>query len=351
MLEKKRSRATIDDVAERASVSIKTVSRVMNQEPNVREKTRDKVLKAAKELNYQPNLSARMLAGDRSYLLGMLYDTPSNYNNDIQVGALARCREGGYNLVVDQCDPETDDVAQKVDQMLAQSNLDGVILTAPLCDHQPLLDILNGRGVPFVRVTPMINLEQGPCVYMDDYQAAYDMTSYLVSLGHKDIGFIKGHPGHGSAAMRYKGFCDALKAHGLRLKEDFVKQGFYSYRSGMAAAEEIFADAPHPTAVFASDDDMAAGVEAAAHKYGLEIPAQLSVVGFDDTPIAEVIWPQLTTIRQPIPEMAGAAVQLLIEGKSRKGGAKSDNATQNILIDFELVERESSSAPAIASSS
>lgn len=343
---KKHVKATINDVAEKAGVSIKTVSRVVNNERNVRPITRERVLKVVQALNYKPNTSARSLAADRSFLIALLYDNPSAiYVSDLQLGALAKCHDEGYFLLVEQCDSEGKDVGKKIKQLLTRSSLDGLILTPPLCDREELLEILNQNKMPYVRIAPNTRLEGGGYVYMDDYRAAYEMTSHLIALGHKKIAFIKGHPGHGSSALRYKGYCDALSTHQLFFDASFIEQGYFSYRSGMDCAERLLVKTNRPTAVFAADDDMAAGVEAVAHKLGIGIPQALSVVGFDDSAIARLIWPQLTTIRQPVVEMAEAAVRMLIERISCAKTGSEKKGPEKLLMEFEIIVRESSAPP------
>ena len=328
---------TIHDVARISGVSIKTVSRVLNREPNVKGETRDRVQAAVASLNYRPNISARSLAGSKAYLIGVFFDTPSPaYVTDVQLGAIARCRQEGFHLIVEPLDSEGDMAAQ-VEPMLATLRMDGVILTPPVCDNRDLLAVLEAEGVPYVRLSPDQDLERSAHVRMDDTRAAYEMTAYLIALGHSDIGFIKGHPDHGASHLRYEGYVAAMTDHGKPLREDRVEQGYFSFRSGFEAAERLLTPADRPTAVFASNDDMALGVMAVANRLRLNVPETLSVAGFDDTPGAKVVWPQLTTVRQPIQAMAAAAADLLLTGAARFEGGSPPSR----LLDFELVVRES----------
>ena len=333
---------TINEVAAQAGVSIKTVSRVLNREPNVREDTREKVLAVAAALDYRPNISARSLAGSRSYLLGVFYDNPSpSYISNIQFGAIAGCRDAGYHLIVEPIDSLADAVGAQVRATLSTLRLDGVILTPPVCDNPDVLSALEAHGVPYVRVAPDGDEGRAAFVHMDDRQAAYDMTAYLIGLGHRQVAFVKGHPDHGASHLRYEGYAAALADHGLGLREDYVRQGWFSFRSGFEAAQALFDLTERPTAVFASNDDMALGVMAVANRLGLSIPGDVSIAGFDDTPGAKVVWPQLTTVRQPIAEMAQAAVSILIGADARHG---ADVAVSR-LLDFDLVIRDSTAAP------
>lgn len=331
------AKATIDDVAALASVSIKTVSRVVNKEPNVRNTTREKVLAAIQHLNYQPNVSARRLAGNRSYLIGLLYDNPSaNYLINIQNGVIETCREAGYDLLVHPCDYTNPKLDAELSTLIAQSRIDGLILTPPLSDLSRVVDQLVALGVPFVRIAPAAANDGSLKVATNDYRAARKMTDYLISLGHTRIGFISGHPDHRSMARRLDGYLDVLKQHQIAISQQLIVQGYNSFESGKECAERLLRQASPPSAIFAGNDDMAAGVVKVAHEMGMRIPADLSVAGFDDTPVAYQIWPSLTTVRQPIKLMAEKATTLLLNnlGKSSTGG-------EEILLESELVIRDS----------
>ncbi|GAB4199860.1 MAG: LacI family DNA-binding transcriptional regulator [Wenzhouxiangellaceae bacterium] len=342
----KRNRVIIDDVARLAGVSIKTVSRVLNQEPNVRAATREKVQLAVEQLNYQPSLSARSLAGDRSHLIGLLYDNPSvNYIAGLQEGTQRRCRQSGYHLIAEPVGHDTNTMLERVAMLQRQLRIDGVILTPPVCDNQEVIDLLNRHHTPFVLIAPEHNHSSAACVLMDDLMAAYDMTAYLIRLGHRNIAFIKGHPDHGASHLRYQGFRKAMKEHQLSVPRGYVRQGYFSYRSGMNCAEKLLSLEQPPTAIFASNDDMAAGVMAAAHRHGIQVPETLSVAGFDDSPVASVIWPQLSTIRQPMADMAATATELLISQLSSGNREPDKQMLTRRYLDFELVLRGSCAPP------
>ncbi len=306
-------KVTIDDVAELAQVSIKTVSRVVNQEPNVRPATRDKVLAAIAQLNYRPNSSARSLAGNRSYVLGLLYGNPSaNYVIDIQVGVLTTCRQHGYDLLIHPCDYSDANITTEIIELIREKRIDGVILTPPLTDHLPVLEALKAIDLPFVRVAPTLNKEISPYVETNDREAAYDMTSQLIARGHVNIGFICGHPNHRAVTHRYEGYKSALHDHGIVFNPNWIKQGLNSFESGEDCARELLQNKSRPTAIFAANDEMAAAVMMVAHQRGIKIPAELSVAGFDDTPVAHQLWPALSTVRQPVQQMAEKATELLL---------------------------------------
>jgi len=331
--------ASIYDVAKRAGVSIKTVSRVVNRQSNVSDATREKVMAAVEALSYRPNIFARGLASERSFLIGLLYDNPSaGYIAAMQVGVLTRCREEGYHLIVESLDAQNPNIGKQVHSLVTESSLHGVILTPPLCDTPAVIEALHRASMPFVRIAPEKPLPGASDVRIDDFKAAYDMTAYLIGLGHKRIGFIKGHPDHGAALARYEGYRAALGHAALPLVEELVVQGYFSYQSGMEAGEKLLSLKERPTAIFAGNDDMAAGVLAASQRFNLKIPQQLSVAGFDDSLVAQVVSPRLTTCRQPIREMAEAAVSILIQ--------RSDSDTPlERQLDHELVVRESTVPP------
>lgn len=313
-MDKRVTKATIDNVAALAGVSIKTVSRVVNKEPNVRLATQEKVLKAIAELDYRPNMSARSLAGNRSYVLGLLYDNPSaNYVIDVQDGVLSVCRAQGYDVLIHPCNHRDKGVAGEIQELIRQTRIDGLILTPPLSDVESILNLLATSKVPFVRIAPTV--QKGICPYVEtnDAEAAYDMTCQLIAQGHRRIGFVSGHPDHLAVARRYEGYRAALVENDLPQDAQLVVQGYNSFESGEEAAHQLLGLRPRPTAIFAANDDMAAGVMMVAHQMGIDIPGELSVAGYDDTPVAHQIWPSLTTVRQPIQAMAQKATDLLLK--------------------------------------
>ena len=332
---------TMKEVAERAGVSMMTVSRVLNDGSSVREGTRAKVMAAVEALGYRPNISARSLAGSRSYFIGLLYENPSAaYVSELLIGALDSCRAAGYHLVVEACDIDAADLGEQVLALVRDSRLDGLILPPPLCESEPLMDALRAAGVVYVRVAPFTRLDVASYVYIDDAKAAFEITTRLIAQGHQRIGFVKGHPNQGASVSRLKGFREAMAAAGLKVDRRDIRQGYFCYKPGLRCAEALLGRDDRPTAIFASNDDMAAAVYAVAARYGLDIPADLSVVGFDDTLIATTVWPQLTTVRQPIAEMASAAVDVLIQ-IVRSGTAARDLGHVRRLLDYTIVERGS----------
>jgi LacI family transcriptional regulator len=337
-------RPTIDDVARLAGVSIKTVSRVFNREPNVSRATRDKVVAASETLHYRPNLSARQLASNRTFLVGLLYDNPDPQNeNDyvtaVQAGSLQACRENGYNLLINPCQA---DAPGLIDEVIGlQRQVDGFIVLQPLSDRQRLNQLLLESNTPCVRVSQR-PFEGFPWISVGDEDAADAMTEYLLQLGHRRIGFIVGHPEHGQSHDRLVGYRRALERHDVVFDDGLVEQGRFDYESGYSCARTLLSSTPPPTVIFASNDPMAMGVLSAAHEMGFDVPGELSVAGFDDTPMARHAWPPLTTVRQPIAEVARLATEVLMKRLQGRSGGDS-----HYCLEAELVRRASTARPAL----
>ena len=335
MVERK---STLSDIAKLAKVSIKTASRVVRQESNVSPKTRTAVEAAMKALKYRPSVAPRATVGSRSYVLALIFDNPNtSYIVELLRGALEQARKDGYPLLVEPVNLASANVAEDITNLLVQSNLDGMILPPPLCDDPAILQALVSSGKPFARISPSISKEIGLRVEISDYAAAREMTMKLIQLGHTSIGFVTGRQGTATTRRRLDGFLSAMKDANLTVPDNFILEGTYEYRSGLEAGESLLKLAQRPTAIFASNDEMAAGLIAAAHKSGLSVPEELSIAGFDDSVIATVVWPQLTTVRQPIKEMAAAAVNMVT--KQCRGKTKDEATVRKLPID--LIMRES----------
>lgn len=305
-------RVTIKDVSRVAGVSIKTVSRVLNKEKYVREETKRRVEDAVAALNFSPSLAARTLAGRRSFQIALLYDNHSpHYIHQVQEGVWARTSEEGVRMLAQPVDVASPNLAMEVGGLIDETHVDGIILSSPVTDAPEVLAELERRHIRFVRISPGTNHAMTSSVFMDDVQAADDMTSHLINQGHKRIGFVIGHPNHMASDQRHFGYRRALDRAGIAYEPNLVRQGAFDFESGRAAAEALIGLANPPTAIFASNDDMAAGILAYAHALGLDVPEDLSVAGFDDTALASLVWPPLTTIRQPVRDLAYTAASLL----------------------------------------
>jgi LacI family transcriptional regulator len=336
---------TIKDVAGRAGVSLKTVSRVINHEASVHERTREKVQRAIDELGYRPDPSARSLRSTHAYALGLVYDNPnSHYVIDMQSGALSACRERGFGLQIHPCDADSPDLAEELIQLARRSRLAGLVLAPPMSESDPLLRVLAAAKVPFVRIISAREdpRDGWPCVYVDDRDAAHALTEYLIQLGHQRIGFLWGDADHRSSPERHLGYVQALEDYGIPLDRKLVLPGEYSFDSGFRRARKLLALKEPPTAVIGSNDEIAAGVLAAARSGGLEVPWQLSIAGFEDSPFSRQSWPALTTVRQDTAEMARHAALRLIAELGRSG---EQAAIVNEGFSPELVVRGSTAPP------
>ena len=336
------SSPTIIDVAQRAGVSIKTVSRVMNKEPTVHADTRARVQEAVTALNYRPQLSARSLAGARSFLIGLLYYDPSAaFVAGVQRGATLGCREAGRHLVVESLQQDGVDVQSQIESMLAALRPDGMILTPPLCDNPAILETLRASRTPCVLISPAGDGHGMPLVRMDDALAAEELTNLLISLGHTAIAFIEGD--QSASVRRRQGYERALKAHRIAVDPGLVMQGAFDFESGVDAAQKLFALPAPPTAIFAANDDMALGALTAAQRLGIAVPHDVAIAGFDDSRAASLVWPALTTVRQPLAEMAMAAVAMLLSGEVKLDPGQPAPVR---VLPHEVIVRGSTAAPA-----
>ena len=328
---------TIKDVSKDAAVSIKTVSRVINNEENVAKATKAKVLLSVKKLGFKPNKSAQSLRSKKSYMLALLYDNPNkSYLADVQSGIFNACKNTGYNLVIQECDYKSNELKNDIVQFVEDFKIDGLIITPPLSDMAEFLQNLDNYQIEYSVIAPSTLNTESLYVSSNDYEAAFTLTSQIIKHGHKDIGFIKGHPKHSASHLRFNGYLDAMKSHGIEKNDQWIKQGNFSFKSGFDAGVEIFHSEKIPTAIFASNDSMAAGIMKSAQMKGMKVPKDLSLAGFDDSPIAHQIWPALTTVKQPVEKMAAHAAKILI--------AKFDGlAEQTKSKEFksELIMRES----------
>jgi LacI family transcriptional regulator len=322
-----------------------TVSRVVNGGKNVRDATRLRVTQAVEQLKYSPNTAARSLAAGQPMHVGLLYANPSaGYLSQFLVGALHAARHAGAQITIEACESEDPGDQAEAARRFAQGDVDGVLLPPPLSESRPILAELASIRMPFVTVAMPDPKPQSLNVRIDDRAAAEEMTRYLIGLGHRQIGFIKGHPHHVASGDRFKGFADAVKEAGLNVADMPVEQGYFSYRSGLIAAERLLDRTKRPTAIFASNDDMGAAAISVAHRRGLIVPDDVSVVGFDDTLLATSVWPELTTVKQPISAMAEAALELLI-ADLRSRQAKTPRRVHERVLAHALIIRESTAAP------
>jgi LacI family transcriptional regulator len=335
--------STIDDVAEAAGVARVTVSRVLNNGANVRPETRERVRRAMEELGYSVNQQARALASGMAREIMLIHahspelEPNSYYNAGLELGALRACSSLGFDLVTRAVDPEDDNRFRLLASILEGQRPAGLILSPPLSDDIEFIETARRAGVPVVAVSAGEKARSAVlAVGIDERAGGHLVGQHLTSLGHRRIGFIKGPPEHRAAALRYDGFVDALREAGID-EDPWTMTGDFTFKSGVEAAEQLLHDGMPVTAIACANDDMAAGAMLALHRARLEIPEAISVTGFDDTPMSEIVWPPLTTIRQPIKDLTERAVRLLVEQSN--GGIHYD------VLPFELIVRESTSSP------
>jgi LacI family transcriptional regulator len=333
--------ATINDIARLASVSKKTVSRVINQSPLVQEATRARIQAVIDKFGYVPDPQARGLAFRKAFLIGIVYDNPNaQYIVHSMEGALEAVRNTEYEVVVHPCDRKKPDFISGVRRFVERQKLRGVILLPPVSENDELTRALTAADCAYVRISYTQLDEPARMVISNDRLAVAEVANYLVSLGHKRIGYIAGPPGFRSAIERLAGFREALEARGVTLSQELIVEGGYTYESGVAGGEKLLALDPRPTAIFASNDEMAAGVYRVANKLGLAIPGDLSIVGFDDGPLAARLLPSLTTIRLPIRELGRLAANKILHPE-----AAGDTHAMVTPLEPHLVIRDSCQPP------
>ncbi|BCV52960.1 LacI family DNA-binding transcriptional regulator [Shewanella algae] len=327
-------KVTINDVAKYAGVSIKTVSRVTNNEPSVKQATIDKVNAAIKTLNYQPNLAARNLAATSSYVIGFVYDNPNAYYIiDMQNGILSACRDKGYELLIHPCDAKADGICEQLTTMVKHARLAGLVLTPPLSEDPKVLSALDAIGANYVRIMAgdRVKADTGLAVLVNDRSGAVAITQHLIDLGHRQIAFLSGDYHHQSTKERLEGYRQALRDNGLDESPELIVEGEYSFESGVEGAKKLLKGANRPSAIVACNDEIAAGALFAARLEGVDIPTELSIVGFEDSPFSRQTWPKLTTVHQPNGKIAQIATELLIANR-REQSARSEIFTPEPVI-------------------
>ncbi len=313
------SNPTIDDVASLAGVGRTTVSRVLNNKPNVREEVRAKVLRAVEMLDYRVNLQARNLAGRSSHRIALIhasdFDTEPNsyYSSAIELGATRAAARMGLQLstyIVNQNDPMA---AATILGFIREVQCEGLILTPPFSDNTALVMAAQQQGCRMMCIAggPEVG-GIAPTLGIDDRQAGYDIGLHLLNLGHRKFGFVHGLQQHLSAESRFAGFLDAISQNGGQAGSIAEERGNFTFRSGLDCAQRIIDRTDRPTAIACANDDMAAGALLAAHKAGLDIPRDIAITGFDDTPVSEIVWPPLTTVHQPLRRIGERAIERLM---------------------------------------
>lgn len=340
---------TIDDVARLAGVSRTSVSRVLNNGPNVRPSLREKVTNAVERLGYEVNIQARSLAGGLGGQVTLLHQSDLNtepnsyYHSALELGALRACAAHGFQLVTQTISPDRAVARDQIRSILGKDWVAGILVTPPLSDDTELVKLVARSGKPLVGISAATGGEDSlPSIGIDDFEAGRDIASYLISIGHRKFGYIHGPPDHISAELRYRGLLAALRE--AEIAEPVAEvQGDFTFHSGITCAQAIISLADRPTAIVCANDDMAAGALLAIHRAGLSIPGDISITGFDDTPLSEIVWPPLTTIHQPLKDIGLEAAEMLIGLIGKEAGRPCNPPHQ--LAKHYLVARESTGSP------
>ncbi len=342
----KQGSVTIEHVATAAGVSRQTVSRVINNGPNVKPLVRERILAAIEALGYVPSQAARRMGGGRSYLILAINDRPRTIENwragrgndwvdQMLHGGMLTCEAHGYHLLFELVDVVPERALRQLDRAVSSLRPDGVILTPPHSENAELADLLTKRGIGFGRMGSSARHDDGVNVFMSDHDAAAAAVAHLVALDHRRIGFISGSARYAASDAREQGYVGAMAAAGLPILAGDIQHGDFSFASGAAAMERILRRPDPPTAVIASNDEMAFAVLHVAADFGIAVPGALSVVSFDDTPGVRFSVPPLSAIRQPISALAETICIKLIAARN---GA---DVSGDYVLPFELIERQS----------
>lgn len=310
-------RPTINDVARQAGVSKKTVSRVINQSPLVRPDTRERVEAIIAELGFRPDLQARALAFRRSFLIGFVYDNPNpQYVIDMQQGILDVLRGSDFELLVHPCQRTEPNFLENVRRFVERQRLAGVVLPPSVSEDEALARALTEMECPYVRIASVQLDSPDASIVTHDAEGGEAAARCLARLGHTRIAHISGPDGFRSARERRAGFVRGLELEGVRYETSLDVKASYTFESGLQAARKLLRAKPAPTAVFCGNDEMAAGFYQAAREAGLEVGRDVSVIGFDDSPLAARFWPPLTSVRLPIRDMGAEAARKLLHSIS-----------------------------------
>ncbi len=333
---------TLKDVAKKAGVSFKTVSRVLNNEPNVAAKTSEKVKKAIEDLNYVPNSAARNLSRGRAMTIGLVVGWPvkSPYSSSLIDYTLKESVRNGYRLTLFSME---DGVSDQIVQAFLGKQVDGVILDTNPAEDKDLTCQLNALNVPYVVVHPNIKSDSRKTsfVRIDNVAGAKQAVEYLIQLGHRSIGYISNSLSPSQEDERLDGYRIALSEAGIPFRSEWVfEDDSLPYQAGFTGAMHLIHNYKEITAIFDGTDEIALGTMSALWQLGLKIPDDISVIGFDDIFYASMITPPLTTIHQPIDEISSAAVKQLIQTIDGPGTDPVD-----IIMPTRLVVRETCKPP------
>jgi LacI family transcriptional regulator len=340
-----QKKPTIDDVAALAGVGRTSVSRVLNNGPNVRPQMREKILKAVETLNFKVNQQARSLARGETKKIGIInasdFDKEPNsyYSAAIEIGALRACAARSYSLQTHTINQNSINRIEIIKAILEQNSYSGIILTPPFCDDIKIIKLAQEFDCPIVAISAGQETQKLIAnIGIDEELAGFAITSHLIKLGHRKLSFIQGIAQHLAAEQRFHGFIRAIKEANIPENEIIVERGNFTFKSGIENAQKIFESSQRPSAIICANDDMAAGALFCAHRLNLKVPNDISIVGFDDTPVSEIVWPPLTTIHQPLKRFGHEAINTLIDIIENP---IEDVQPINRTIDFTIIERQS----------
>ena len=346
---RRRQSVTIKHVAADAGVSLQTVSRVINNEPNVRPEMKERVQASIDKLGYVPSIAAQRMSGSRSYLILAINDRERtiadwrgrqgvDWVDQMLLGGMLKCAEHGYRMIFELVDTHSDHVERELRATIAALQPDGVILTPPHSDNPLIVNLLDHQKIPFARIGSHGG-DAGIALTMDDEGSAMRATRHLIDLGHRRIGFISGSVEYDLSHWRINGWKAEMATAGLPV-DGLLAEGDFSFASGEAAARILLGGANPPTAIIASNDQMSLATLDVARALGLDVPRQLSIVSFDNTPIVRFTQPPLTAVDQPVAETVSRAVELII--RAQRGGPRP---TEPTVVEGSLVERGSTAPP------
>ncbi|MEL1251372.1 LacI family DNA-binding transcriptional regulator [Aurantiacibacter gilvus] len=346
---RRRQSVTIKHVAADAGVSLQTVSRVINNEANVRPEMKQRVQASIDKLGYVPSIAAQRMSGSRSYLILALNDRERtiedwraregrDWVDQMLLGGMLKCAEYGYRLIFELVDTRSEHVQRELNAAIAALQPDGVILTPPHGDNKLITDLLEERKIPFARIGSRANGDN-ISITMGDDQLAAMATRHLIDKGHKRIAYIAGAREYALSQWRKDGWLAAMREAGLET-DNLCERGDFSYASGEEAARKLLGQPHRPTAIIAGNDQMAIATNDVAHELGLKVPGDLSLISFDNTPVVRFVQPQLTAIDQPVAETVATAVELLI--KKQRG---EELPPMPLVVEGGLVERQSVAKP------
>ncbi len=334
--------ATIKDVAKLADCSIKTVSRVVNQEPHVAEATREKVQSAIETLGYAPNFSARRLVQRKAYMICVLLHEAGFYQSAVLSKVLDVGYQHDYDILIQTYFPSHNRSKEKLAALIREKRVDGLVITPPCDVDRYLTELLVKSQVPYVQITPLNRTAEVPYVTGDDYQGAYLMAERLIMLGHWRIAFLNGPRNHRMSIDRLYGYKAALEMYRIPFRERLVMESLYNFDGGYNATRMAMAMDEPPTAIFGGSDSAAIGALYALRELGVSVPKQVSVCGFDNLPQSQQTWPGLSTVDHPVEAIVDKAIEILM---AILAGHEPDS--RQVVLPCRLVMRGSTGAPPV----